>query len=222
MNVLPTPTIQPAYGSGSGSGSDRVNNSDFDTFLKMLTTQVENQDPLDPIKSEDCATQLAQSSAVEQQTKTNDLLEALNAQFGQMGMAELANWVDMEARVAAPASFDGGAISVAASPVTTANRAFLVVRDQSGVTVDRREIPVTEATLEWDGRDSDNTELPKGLYAFEIESQHNGDFLDTKPAEVYAPVTEARNQEGGTYLVLRGGTVVDAGAVRAIREPNAA
>ena len=135
MNVLPTPTIQPAYGSGSGSGSDRVINSDFDTFLKMLTTQVENQDPLDPIKSEDYATQLAQFSAVEQQTKTNGLLEALNAQFGQMGMAELANWVGMEARVAAPASFDGGAISVAASPVTTADRAFLVVRDQSGATV---------------------------------------------------------------------------------------
>ena len=86
----------------------------------MLTTQVENQDPLDPIKTEDYATQLAQFSAVEQQTKTNDLLEVLNAQFGQMGMAELANWVGMEARVEAPASFDGGAIAVAASPVTTA------------------------------------------------------------------------------------------------------
>ena len=124
------------------------------------------------------------------------MLEALNAQFGQMGTAELANWVGMEAPVAAPASFDGGAISVAASRVTTADSAFLVVKDQSGSTVDRREISVTEATLEWDGRGSDNIELPKGLYAFQIESQKNGDVLDTSPAEVYVPVTEARKQEG--------------------------
>ena len=44
-----------------------VLSSDFETFLKMLTTQMQNQDPLNPVDSTDYATQLATFSSVEQQ-----------------------------------------------------------------------------------------------------------------------------------------------------------
>ncbi|MFV2001871.1 MAG: flagellar hook capping FlgD N-terminal domain-containing protein, partial [Paracoccaceae bacterium] len=52
-------------------------NSDFETFLKLLTTQLKNQDPLKPVDSSDFAVQLATFSSVEQQVKTNDLLTSL-------------------------------------------------------------------------------------------------------------------------------------------------
>ena len=61
--------------------------SDFDTFLKLLTTQMTNQDPLNPVDSTQFATQLAQFSAVEQQTKTNSLLQGLTSQMALLGMA---------------------------------------------------------------------------------------------------------------------------------------
>lgn len=48
--------------------------SDFETFLKMLTTQMENQDPLNPVDSAEFAMQLATFSGVEQQIRTNDIL----------------------------------------------------------------------------------------------------------------------------------------------------
>jgi flagellar basal-body rod modification protein FlgD len=41
--------------------------SDFETFLKMLTTQLKNQDPMNPVDSADYAVQLATFSSVEQQ-----------------------------------------------------------------------------------------------------------------------------------------------------------
>jgi flagellar basal-body rod modification protein FlgD len=80
--TTPAPVAQPAAIS-----------SDFTTFLKMLTTQMQNQDPLNPIDSADYAVQLATFSGVEQSVKTNQLLESLGQQFGLLGMAQMAGWV---------------------------------------------------------------------------------------------------------------------------------
>ena len=70
------------------AGSASVISSDFETFLKMLTAQMENQDPLNPMDSADYAVQLATFSSVEQQVLTNDLLQAMTLQLGSSGMAE--------------------------------------------------------------------------------------------------------------------------------------
>jgi len=51
--------------------------SNFETFLKLLTTQLKNQDPLSPMDTESFTTQLVQFSAVEQAIKTNRQLEQL-------------------------------------------------------------------------------------------------------------------------------------------------
>ena len=69
--------------------------SDFETFLRMLTAQMKNQDPLNPVESADFATQLATFSGVEQAVLTNDLLRGLSLQIGVSG---LASWVGKEVR----------------------------------------------------------------------------------------------------------------------------
>ena len=116
----------------ASSTSKELVSSDFDTFLKMMTTQVQNQDPLDPVDSADYAVQLATFSSVEQQVKTNDLLVSLAAQMGGVGLTQAAQWVGMEARVAAPAVFDGSPITLAPNPVANADQTRLIVKDASG------------------------------------------------------------------------------------------
>jgi len=76
---------------------------------------MQNQDPLNPVDSSDYAVQLATFSGVEQQVLTNDLLRGLAAQNGTAGLAQMANWVGMEARAVAPAFFDGAPITVLSS-----------------------------------------------------------------------------------------------------------
>ena len=49
----------------------------FDTFLTLLTTQLQNQDPLSPVDSNEFTGQLTQMAGVEQQLLTNDLLTAI-------------------------------------------------------------------------------------------------------------------------------------------------
>ncbi|SMX47480.1 flagellar hook capping FlgD N-terminal domain-containing protein [Actibacterium lipolyticum] len=194
-----------------------VISSDFETFLKMLTTQMENQDPLNPVESSDFAVQLATFSGVEQQVQTNNLLSQLSTQMGTSSMAQFAGWVGMEARVAAPASYNGQPVTVIPEPQALADRATLVVKDASGATVQRLELSVNGDPYTWSGLNDAGIPLKDGLYSFSVESYSNGALLGTTPAEVYATVTEARISDGATTLVLDGGTEVSTTAVTALR-----
>src|SRR6185436_16837280 len=71
-----TTATQQTTGNSSVTGS-LANN--FNTFLQLLTTQLKNQNPLDPLDTNQFTAQLVQFSSVEQQLKTNDFLSALVA-----------------------------------------------------------------------------------------------------------------------------------------------
>ena len=71
---METSALTTAQTAASRAPSKAAVSADFDTFLKMMTTQMKNQDPTKPIDSADYAVQLATFSGVEQQTKTNQLL----------------------------------------------------------------------------------------------------------------------------------------------------
>lgn len=194
-----------------------VISSDFETFLLMLTAQMENQDPLNPIESSDYAVQLATFSSVEQQVKTNDLLSGLSEQMGLMGMAQLAGWVGMEARAAVPAYLDGAPIALSPNPARVAEEAVLVVRDANGDEVERINIEVSTDPISWAGVDENGDPRPEGLYSFELESYSHDSLIATTPVDVYSQISEARNEGGVTVLILEGGIEVPASAVNALR-----
>lgn len=195
-----------------------VISSDFNTFLRMLTVQMQNQDPLNPIDSADYAVQLATFSGVEQQVKTNELLGALSGQLALSGLAEMASWVGREVRAAMPARFDGAPITLSPNPVATADSAELVVKDAQGREISRSSIPVTAEPIEWAGVAADGSPLPAGLYSFEVVSRSGGQVLRTDPAELYARVAEVRAEGGKTVLVLAGGVTVGSDAVTGLRQ----
>ena len=213
--------ITPPAPTLSAGNSDRKISSDFETFLKMLTAQMQNQDPLNPIDSTDYATQLATFSGVEQQVKTNDLLSALGQQLGTMGLSQLAGWVGMEARVAAPVFFDGQPITLYPKVATTADTATLVVTNHSGQEVSRQEIARDGAAIDWAGTGDNGQPMPPGIYNFSVESHGNGGLISTKAAESYARVTEAKYSDGKMIVVLAGGIEVPTDGIAGLREPGA-
>lgn len=193
--------------------------SDYNTFLKMLTTQMQNQDPLDPIDSADYATQLATFSGVEQQTRTNQLLEGLTTQFGMMGMAQLAGWVGQEARADMPVYLDAASITLSPSPAATADRAVLVVSDAKGTLVSREDLPLSSDPYEWLGADAAGDPLPRGTYALKLESYAGETLIATTPVESYARILEAQSGPTGTALLLAGGAKIAAEKITALRVP---
>lgn len=219
MTTVSSATTTPATTSATTatSSSSKIS-SDFDTFLRMLTTQLENQDPLNPVESTDFAVQLATFSGVEQQTLTNQLLESMTSQLGLMGMAQLAGWVGMEARVAAPVQFSGAPVTLAPNPAKGADAAILVGYDSKGTEVYRQNVAVSSAPLDWTGTDGTGAPLPNGLYSFKLESYNSGTLVSTDPVEAYARIVEARGTSDGTVLVLEGGTTVNTDDITALRE----
>lgn len=190
-----------------------ASSSDFDMFLKMLTAQIRNQDPLEPMDSADYAAQLATFSGVEQQVKTNDLLAALTASMTQGGLSQVASWVGREVRAPVAAGFDGAPVTLALETQAGSDAGALIVTDASGMEVERRDIAAGARELAW-GDDS----RPHGLYRFEVASLFEGEEIGREIVETYGRVREVRLGPEGPELLLEGGVAVAAGSVTALRE----
>jgi flagellar basal-body rod modification protein FlgD len=158
--------------------------SDFNTFLRMLTVQMQNQDPLKPIDSADYAVQLATFSGVEQQVRTNQLLADMQGKFQQLGMSEMASWIGKEARSPAPVLYDGSPVTLSPNPAVGADRAVLVVRDAQGNLVSREEIPVSAEPYQWLGAGADGAPLPPGVYSIELESLSGERVITTRRSSI--------------------------------------
>jgi flagellar basal-body rod modification protein FlgD len=193
--------------------------SDFETFLRMLTVQMKNQDPLNPIESSDFAVQLATFSGVEQQVRTNELLARLADGTAASGMTGFANWIGQEVRSSGPALFDGAPLTLyPGQGAAPGNATFLVVRDASGLPVARSPFVAGTEPFAWAGVRPDGTPFPAGLYRFDVEEMTGDTVAATRPVDHYARVTEVRSDPAGPTLVLAGGGTVLASGVRAVRE----
>jgi len=88
-------------GSSSGTSSAQLTDN-FDTFLTLLTAQVQNQDPLSPTDATQFTEQLVQFSGVEQQIQSNQNLEALLAANSASTSASLANYLGTRRNLGLP------------------------------------------------------------------------------------------------------------------------
>lgn len=201
------------------SGGEAALTSDFETFLRMLTVQMQNQDPLNPMESSDFAVQLATFSGVEQQVLTNDLLAGLAAGMGAAsGLSDYAAWVGMDVRSAAPVTLTGAPVQLALLPHPEAASGELVVRDQTGTIVQELAVPQGAESLTWDGSAFGTPGLPPGTYTVAVRWSDGEGTLAEWPAESYQTVTEVRQAPGGAVeVVLRNGAAVPAEGVTAVR-----
>ena len=221
LNAVTASATGQSAGRPAGSAGDGTlsNSSDFETFLRMLTVQMQNQNPLNPMESQEFAVQLATFSGVEQQVRSNQLLESLSA---RMGLSELAGWVGMEALSAEPAWFGGKSLELMTPDVPAADRARLIVHNAFGTEVARYEIDPGARTLDFDGIGADGFPLPQGHYDFTIESLRAGEVIATSPALTYSRIEEARFDGGAVMLKMAGGGSLESSAVKGLRAPDGA
>jgi len=220
-NVSQTSAANTAAFNTQGANSV---NSDFETFIKMLTVQMQNQDPLNPIESADFAVQLATFSTVEQQVLTNDLLTNLGNQLGALSVAQLSGWVGMDAWVEMPVVFEGDPVRVDLDADPAADQVQLVVYDDKGEEVDRQDITIQDGGEEyiWDGTDSDGNSLPAGTYVIGTESLLDGEVIAGSVAAVHGRIVEARNENGKPTLVMDNGQQVVSGQILGLKAPESA
>lgn len=205
--------ITPATGGGAALGSD------FETFLRMLTTQMRNQDPLNPVESSDFAVQLATFSSVEQQVRTNELLGGLAAQMATQGMGQFPGWIGLEAEVRGPVRFSGEPVVVETVVDVRADAARLRVTDEDGAEVARLPLPLESGPLLWTGRDGQGRPLPEGRYRLEVLSLVAGDTIASHEVHMRSRVAETRLEGTEVRLVLENGQSVAPSGVIGLRPP---
>src|ERR1700744_4864479 len=107
MTVVSGTTPQPAS-SSSGTSSAAAANAlantqiagNFQSFLQLLTTQLQNQNPLSPLDTNQFTQQLVEFAGVQQQIKTNDALTSLVSLQMATATTQALNFVGKTANVA--------------------------------------------------------------------------------------------------------------------------
>jgi len=219
MEITQTTQTTNTTAASAASGAAAIS-SDFDTFLQMMTAQIQNQDPLNPIESTDFAVQLATFSGVEQQVLTNDLLTQLTTNNSVAGLADLASWVGQEVRAPSFGYWGGSNVTIATEVADGATDAQLLIRNEFGAEVYRDTIPTGSSVLLWDGKDSSGNTLAHGTYQFDVVNMENGLAVSEQPAEVYSRVVEVRAEDGAGKIILEGGASVLASDITALRQPS--
>lgn len=191
--------------------------SDFETFLQMLTVQMQNQDPLNPVESTDFAVQLATFSSVEQQVLTNQHLTSLASSLGVSGLGDQAALIGREVLSPSAAQFDGDPLAVQLDLPIGADRHELIVYDESRTEVNRITVPAGETELNWYGSTAQGGIAPDGAYSFSLESFSGEAMTDRSDVSVWGKVAEVRLDGQSNQLLLAGGSMLDATAVEAVR-----
>jgi flagellar basal-body rod modification protein FlgD len=148
--------------------------NNFETFLTLLTAQLQNQDPLSPLDSKDFTNQLVQFSGVEQQLKTNDLLSALTENTKLSAGATAVAYLGKEATANSSVAtiLAGGSAAWAYEIPRSAQTVSLRVLDSNGrvVATANGETTRGEKSFRWDGKDQAGRPVNAGTYRLEINA----------------------------------------------------
>ncbi len=195
--------------------------SDFDTFLTLLTAQLRNQDPLKPVESTAFVAQLASFSAVEQQVQSNTKLENILEALASGATGGLSQWIGQEVRNPGSASYENVPLDVLYLSHTDADQVELVVFDEGNNIVARQQVDPDNSSVQWSGILSDGSRANQGdLFRFETNSLKDGEVIASAAALVFSSVEEVRKFNGQPVLYFADGTQMFAADVEAIRSPQ--
>ena len=202
-----------------------VSNSDSEQrFLKLLVTQLNNQDPLNPMENAELTSQLAQMSTVSGIEKLNSTLSGLVSQTGSNQVLQAASLIGYN--VLSPgntlatkdpdAGKDPAAQAFAVQLPGTAAGVEIKIVDASGKTVRTIEAGgMTEGVnaVTWDGKDDAGNAVPAGSYKFTVAASNGGTAVEAT-ALTFAQVAAVKQGASGVTLELASGQSIALSDVR--------
>lgn len=198
--------------------------NDFDDFLRLLTTQLQNQDPLNPMDSNEFTNQLVQFSQVEQQINTNQKLDSLVALQLSSSISAALGYVGLDASyVSNDLHFNGtDAAKITYSLEKAAVKAKLSVVDEDGKTIFSRDVPGTigKNDITWDGKDEFGTAQPPGTYSIRIDALDENDKSLKSTVVVNGRIRGVETQDGQILLLVGERAVPMANILNAAEPPT--
>ncbi|MFD1333742.1 flagellar hook assembly protein FlgD [Methylopila musalis] len=198
--------------------------SNFDTFLTLLTTQLQNQNPLDPLDTNQFTQQLVQFASVEQQLKTNDTLTALLSAAQSSGADAAISLVGKEVTASGDTStLDSGKATWSLNAPKDGVTATVEIRNASGTLVATRQATLSygDQDFVWDGKTTSGAQASDGLYSITVTAKDAAGTAVSVSSEVTG-VVDGVDLSSGTAALTIGGLTVPMSAVKAVRAASSA
>lgn len=192
-----------------------------DEFLKLMTTQLQNQDPMKPMENGDFLAQIAQFSTVQGIGDLNDNFSALSASLVSNQALQATNLVGHQvlAPTGVAALQSGGTIRGSVELPSASGDVVVNVLDQSGQVVRRLELGSQAAgsvDFQWDGLKNDGQYAGAGNYFLSAEASIDGQYQTVDTLLVSDVRSVTLSNSGGLLLDLDGIGALDFSEVRQI------
>jgi len=170
------PIIENVYGKTGLSEKVATKKNDSlgqDEFLLLLVTQLQNQDPLNPMDSKEFTSQLAQFSSLEQMTRMNTTLASIRETQNGLSYMQAASYigknVTAQGNLISLSGEDG--VDIKFNLGNNASQLVVSIYDEFGEFVNKIERGTTDrgaVSVYWDGLKSNGSLAPEGLYGYSV------------------------------------------------------
>ena len=219
MEVNGVQIVEPKAGSATGSVTLA---EDFDTFLTLLTTQLEHQDPLSPLDTTEFTNQLTSFAQVEQAINTNSKLDRL---IDLQGITDLTTGVGYIGMVAEATGdkllLEDGAGKIGYELQVDSARTTITVLDQFGVPVlsPSGNTSAGRHIFNWNGVDDVGNQLQDGVYDVIVSAFDGEDELLESSTTTFGTVSGVEVADGEVTLIM-GPLSIDLSEVHSVQAPE--
>ncbi len=193
--------------SSSSAASEQLF-SDYNDFLLLLTEQLQNQDPLDPMDTNEFTNQLVQYSQLEQQINTNEQLEAQTTLDTANTMTQTLSYLGVEVEVSGNTAYSDGAGADWSFYLSESSQNVTVqVLDENGDIVSEETVSgdVGGNDYEWDGLTDEGDVAEDGLYTLHLTALDSDGKALTVDISVHSEVTGVDTTGTLPVLLFEGG-----------------
>jgi flagellar basal-body rod modification protein FlgD len=214
--------VSSSSSSSSGSVIDaKTIAGNFDTFLQLLTTQLKNQNPLDPMDTNQFTQQLVEFSGVEQQLKTNDFLSSLVAANANTTNSNAVGYIGKSVTASGVRSELVNNKAQWTFNITDAANVTVNIKDADGNTVytEQGQMQAGSGTFSWDGTDNQGNTKPPGTYSISmqaVDAEGKSINVSTQTSGVVTGV----DFTGTEPVLLVGTTRINLSGVTAVKTPS--
>jgi flagellar basal-body rod modification protein FlgD len=192
--------------------------SNFETFLTLLTTQLQNQNPLEPLDTNQFTQQLVAFAGVEQQLRTNDNLQSL------VKLSQVAHNVTALGFVGTHVTAEGATTQLrdglAVWYLTSTNpaQANISVVDENGSTVftETKTLSAGTQPYQWNGRTSTGTIAPAGAYKIVVNATDASGQAATVQTS-FSGIVDQVDVSGDEPMLLIGATLITMDQIRSVQ-----
>lgn len=219
--VTSTPTVNSVLQQLSENKSSTTSTADQlgDRFLTMLVTQMQNQDPLNPMDNAEITSQLAQINTVKGIDSLNTTMQKLLTSYSEALSMQSSSMVGKNVLAAGnslPLGDNGalGGVKLAGD----ADKVSIVITDAKGLKVAQQDLGAQKAgvvNFVWDGKNADGTRVANGTYQFSVQATQGANKVTSTALEVGTVSALVRGQNG-FQLEIPGTGLVDFSAVEQI------